>query len=91
MKRCPTCNELVPRGHGYKKSQTYCSYKCYQEKTPKMIEAEKNLGKPIKEAMLEILNSSKNITHTAHSLGIDKPQLYRWMDKFGIKKVLYWE
>lgn len=91
MKKCPTCGKLVPRGHGYKLNQIYCSYECYLEKPPKMVEVEKYTGKPIKTVVLETLNSNQNITVTANLLGIDKPQLYNWMNKLGIKKVLYWE
>ena len=34
MKYCPTCGKVVPRGHGFKSDQKYCSYDCYRFKTP---------------------------------------------------------
>lgn len=89
MKYCPTCGKVVPRGHGYKTSQIYCSRKCYEDSG--MATVEKQQGKPVRQAVINTLNSNQNITVTANLLGIDKPQLYNWMDKLGIKKVLYWE
>ena len=53
MKYCPTCGKVVPRGHGYKKNQKYCSYRCYQSMTPKMIEIQEELGQPIREVIVE--------------------------------------
>lgn len=91
MKRCPACGKVVPRGHGYKKSQQYCSYRCYQIMTPKMIKMQKELGQPIREVIVEHLNKNHNIPVTAEIIGISKVQLYQWIDKLGIKKVLYYE
>lgn len=91
MRRCPACKKIIPRGHGYKKDRKYCSYKCYQSMTPKMVEVQNELGKPIREVILENLNSNNNITVTAELLGINRQQLYSWMDKLGIQKVVYWE
>lgn len=91
IKHCPACGKVVPRGHGFKRDRKYCSYKCYQAMTPKMVEIQKELGKPIREVILENLNSNNNITATAELLGINRQQLYSWMDKLGIQKVVYWE
>lgn len=91
MKRCPACGKVVPRGHGYKKSQQYCSYRCYQIMTPKMIKMQKELGQPIREVIVETLNRNHSVPVTSELLGIHKQQLYQWMDKLGIKKVLYYE
>lgn len=91
MKRCPVCGKLVPRGHGLKRDRKYCSFDCWQTKPPKMVAVEKESGKPIREVVIDTLNSNQNVTVAAQLLGIDKPQLYNWMDKLGIKKVLYWE
>jgi len=44
MKRCPTCNTQVKRGHGYKSATKYCSYKCYQLKPPRVIEVEEEFN-----------------------------------------------
>lgn len=91
MKYCPTCGKVVPRGHGIKGDRKYCSYECWHTKPSNMVAVELQLDKPIRQAVIDTLNSNQNITVTAHLLGIDKPQLYNWMDKLGIKKVLYWE
>lgn len=90
LKRCPFCDNLVQRGHGFKSDRRYCSYACYRNKTPKMIETEEHLGKTLKEAILEYLNENDNLTVTAELLGINRQQLYQWMDKLGIQKVSYW-
>lgn len=91
MKRCPACGKVIPRGHGYKSDRKYCSYKCYQNMAPKMVEIQEELGKPIKEVILENLNSNNNITVTAELLGTNRQQLYSWMDKLGIQKTVYWK
>lgn len=91
MKSCPACGKVIPRGHGLKRDRKYCSYTCWQKKPPKMVEVEEQLGKPVRQAVIDSLNSNQNVTVAAQILGIDKPQLYNWMDKLRIKKVLYWE
>lgn len=91
MKRCPGCGKVIQRGHGYKSKTDYCSHRCFQTLTHKMVEVEKVEGKPIKQAILENLNSSQNVNVTADLLGVNRQQLYNWMDKLGIRKVLYWE
>lgn len=91
MKYCPACGKVVPRGHGFKSDRRYCDYDCYREFPPKMAEVQEIIGKPIREIILENLNENNSPTTTAGLLGISKASLYQWMDKLGIKKVLYWE
>lgn len=59
--------------------------------TPRMVEVQEELGKPIRDVILENLNLNKSVPVTADLLGVHKQQLYKWMEKLGIQKVLYWE
>jgi len=77
MKHCPVCNKVVPQGHGHKSAQIYCSEKCYQER---------NI--PPLDDLLTALNKNKNIVVTAELFGVQKQALYRWMDKYGIKRIV---
>ena len=56
-----------------------------------MIETEKMFNKPLKEVILEHLNKNNNLTVTADLLGTNRQQLRQWIEKLGIKRVLYWE
>lgn len=91
MRRCLTCNKVIKRGHGYKSTRKYCSKECWSNKPVKMVEAEKLYDKPIRDLIIDTLNQNKNVTLTADLLGVGKAQLYNWMEKLNIEKVLYWE
>ena len=91
MKRCITCNKVIKQGHGIKADKTYCGWECYKKLTPKMAELESIYEKPLKQIILDTLNSNKNVGVTAELLGTNKQQLYNWMRKCNIEKVLFWE
>jgi transposase-like protein len=55
-----------------------------------MAYAEMAYGKPIKEVILEMLNSGATMIATANRLGVNKQALYAWMDKLNIKKKVVW-
>ena len=79
IKICPTCGDIVPRGHGYKTKIVYCSQQCARMR---------NI--PDKTEMLKLLNKTLNITVTAQLLDANKQSLYRWMKYYGInKKTVY--
>jgi transposase-like protein len=46
--------------------------------------------KPIREVILEMLNSGATMTATADRLGVNKQALYAWLDKLEIKKKVVW-
>lgn len=91
MKKCPSCSKLVPRGHGFKRSQQYCSYACYRFKTPKMVEVEEAYGRPLRDVMVEVLNASANMDIASELLGIQRQQLHQWATKLKVKRVIHWE
>lgn len=91
MQRCPACGKVVPRGRGFKSDRRYCNYVCYRKFPPSMVKVQETFGQPIKEVLLEHINKNKSPEITAGLLGINRSTLYQWMDKLGIKKVLYYE
>jgi predicted nucleic acid-binding Zn ribbon protein len=80
MKHCPVCNRLVPRGHGYKSNQVYCSIECF---------AKRNILD--KEKIIQELNKTNNVTVTAELMGVGKQTLYRWLKDYKIKRKVVWE
>ncbi|MFC4768717.1 hypothetical protein [Effusibacillus consociatus] len=91
-KNCLNCGTRLPRGHGYKRKQGYCSADCYQAKPPKMALLEKIHGKPIREIVVEELNRNHtSMDVVAQLLGIQKFALYQWIKKLRIRQVVRWE
>lgn len=91
MKRCPTCDKVVQRGHGFKSDTRYCSYKCFRELTPKMVEIQEYYKKSVRETIIDLLSYNNNITVTAELLEITKTQLHLWLKKFNITRVVEWK
>lgn len=89
-RRCLNCGAWLPRGHGFKIKQGYCSQQCYYAKPPKAAYAEKQWGKPIAELMVEMLNKSTDQA-VADMLGISKHTLYQWIRKYRIKRIVRYE
>lgn len=73
-----------------RRNKGYCSKFCLFEKPPKMAYIEKAYGKPVKEVIIEILNSGATITATAERLGVGRVRLWEWLDKLKIKKKVVW-
>ena len=82
MKRCVTCNKLLKVGHGHHKAEKYCSYKCYQAKTPLMFKVEKEFNSTIENLMLESESMECSQTLKAYSLGVNRGTYRKWKEKF---------
>ena len=74
-----------------RRNRGYCSMACYNACPPKMAYISLMSGKPAREAILDKLNACASHNVAAGLLGIGKPQLYAYMKKLGIKKVLRYE
>jgi transcriptional regulator of acetoin/glycerol metabolism len=75
MKKCLKCGSYIPRGHGYKVDQKYCSSNCHY--TANMAS---------KEDIIVSLNKNDNISVSAELLGVTKQTLYRWLKRYHIKR-----
>jgi len=74
-----------------RRNRGYCSMACYRAKPPRMVAAERMLGEPIREAILDRLNRGQTIEAVANQLGVRKQALYRWLDLLGIRRRCVWE
>ena len=81
MKRCH-CSKMVPRGHGYKPAQEYCSYKCYQDKPPKVLYLERIYEKPIEEVLKDVQKMNNSHETKAALLGVTRQTYYRYIKKY---------
>ena len=75
-------SEHIKRGHGYKKSLKYCSYKCYQARPPKVIEVETTFKDTIENLIEESEQFYDYETDRARSLGITRDTYRRWKVKY---------
>jgi hypothetical protein len=82
MKNCISCNKQVKTGHGYKLSTKYCSYKCYQDKPPRVIEIESEFLSNIKDIIKESEAMDCSEVIKAYSLGINRGTYRRWKNKY---------
>jgi len=89
-KFCLNCGKRLPRGHGSKISQGYCSMLCHYAKPPKMAYLEHIYGKPARQVIIEILNLNNNVTVSAELLGISKFTMFQWLKKLNIKRHVEW-
>jgi len=64
---------------------------CYRAKPPRMVAAERMLGEPIREAILDRLNRGQTIEAVANQLGVRKQALYKWLELLGIRRRCLWE
>jgi len=80
MKKCPVCNGIVPRGHGRKPNQIYCSKACFHNRNLKLDKTE----------VLELLNKTNNVVATAELLGSYKERLHNFIKREGIKRQVIW-
>ncbi|BCJ86474.1 hypothetical protein [Effusibacillus dendaii] len=91
-KNCLNCGNRIPRGHRFKIKQGYCSARCYYEKPPKMAYLEYRFGLPIRDILVETLNSSEaSMEIKAQLLGIPKRRLYYWIEKLNIRRAVVWK
>lgn len=81
MKRCPTCGNIVPAGHGRKRKQKYCSVVCYRNR---------DLGLD-KAQVLELLNKTDNVEMTAGLLGTYKQRIYGFIKRNRIHRIVSWK
>jgi transposase-like protein len=73
------------RNRGY-----YC-LKHYYTYPPKLAYVALAYKMKPEKVIVSLLNKTNNVTVTAHMLGVEKPALYDWMRKLGIKRVVRWE
>lgn len=73
-----------------RRNRGYCGMRCLILKPPKLAYAEKQWGKSAKELLIGLLNN-----HTAQAvaelIGVGKPQLYKYIRKFNIRKTVVWK
>lgn len=74
-----------------RRNRGYCCLQHYYIYPPKLAYVAKAYGMSPAEAIVNLLNKTNNVTATAHRLGVDKPALYSWMRKLGIRRVVRWE
>lgn len=60
------------------------------KKTHKMIEAEKEYGKPIRSVIIDLLSKNNNKKVTSELLGIQRQQLDIWIKGLSIEKTVIW-
>jgi ribosomal protein L37E len=89
-RHCLNCNRSLPREHGFKIKQGYCSAACYYEKPPKMAWLEWQYGMPIRDIVVQTLNRSSTMNIVAELLGISKYTLYQWIEKLHIRQGTRW-
>ena len=82
MKKCLSCNKLIKRGHGIKKEKDYCTYQCYLDKPPRVIEIEKEFQDTIKNLLKESEKMNYSQTMKAHSIGINRGTYRVWKLKY---------
>ena len=90
-KTCLTCGEWLKAGHGRNTRVGYCSKVCYQAKPPKMAMLERMHGKPIRQVVIDTLNSTRSKEAAAGLLGVGRSRFYQWIAKLKIKEVTVYE
>ena len=85
--KCLNCGKIVKRGHGYKTATKYCSYKCYQEKPPKVVEIENHFKDNIKNILKHQEKSTCSIDTKSALMGITKQTYYKYKRKY-LKEVV---
>lgn len=83
MKRCPTCNVILKRGHGYEPETNYCSVKCYRDKSPIVLRVEAEFNDTIENLIKESEETYSSEYKSARSLGINRGTYRAWKIKFG--------
>lgn len=73
-----------------RRNRGYCCLQHYYAKPPKMVYAEREYGRPVREVILEFLNTGHTVQATANLMGIEKPNFYEWLKKLGIKRSVIW-
>ena len=81
MKKCH-CGNIIPRGHGFKIKQMYCSRECLKVKPPKVLELEKIFGKSISNIIKEYDLMNNSIQTKAELLGITKQTYYKYKEVY---------
>lgn len=74
-----------------RRNRGYCSMACYRQKPPRMAYAERELGEPIREAIVGRLNRGQTTEAVAGQMGIRKDDLIRWLKFMGVRRVVRWE
>jgi transcriptional regulator with GAF, ATPase, and Fis domain len=90
---CLLCGKKLTylQNKGSRRNRGYCCLKHYYAYPPKLAYIAHAYGKPAREAITEALNAHSSVGAAAGLLGIGKPQLYAYMRKLNIKKVLRYE
>ena len=91
-KNCLCCNtplKYLPHKEK-RRNRGYCSLKCYYDKPPKLAYAEKQWGMPAREMLVHLLNRHP-VYVVAEMIGVGKPQLYKYIEKFGLQRRVRWE
>ena len=78
--KCLNCNQIIKRGHGLKANRKYCSYSCYQLKTPLVIKLEAEFNQPIEALMVESEQMDCSQVLKAYSLGINRETYRRYKE-----------
>ena len=90
IKECLACGSSLLGNNFNKDTEGYCDYKCYQSKTPKMIEVEREFGEDLRVVIVSHLSRIDNVPTVADLLGVSKSTLYKWIDKFGVERTVEW-
>ena len=90
IKECLACGSSLLGNNFNKDTEGYCDYKCYQAKTPKMIEVEREFNEDLRVIIVNKLSRTDNIMIVAGLLGVSRSTLYKWIDKFGIERTVEW-
>lgn len=90
---CLTCGKKLDslQRKEARRNRGYCSMRCYVELPPKLSYAVRMSGKKPEHLISDTLNRTQNVTTAAELLGITKVNLYAWMRKFRIRRVVRWE
>ena len=90
IKKCLACGSSLLGNNFNKNTEGYCDYKCYQSKTPKMIEVERRFGGDLRKFIVGELNKIDNVPVVADFIGVSKSTLYSWINKFDIQRTAEW-
>jgi hypothetical protein len=88
---CLNCGaDLKYQPKNKRRNRGYCDMRCLVLKPPKLAYAERQWKKPAKDLIIELLNNHTSQA-TAELLGVGKPQLYKYIQKFSIRKTVVWK
>lgn len=74
-----------------RRNRGYCSLDCYYKYPPKMAYIAYKYKRPVRNVIVDMLNRGRTMNAVAGLLGIGKPQLYEYMEKLNIKKIVKYE